>query len=419
MDRDVVLVTIDCWRYDAIDRMSNLQSHTDGFVSSEAICAAPATRGAFPAILHGLYYPRAYTDYYTLRSGGIVEILADNGYATGAVVGSNPYVSPWSEYFDWFWNDRMERSRSDSGLREALRGAGSRLRHAYNYIRLQSRVPAEDVARRARSWYVDQSRPRFLWMHLMDAHIPFLPGLRRGVSTGLLDTYRSHLQYMLDPDKTSDAALETLETLYWQSVQRLDERMGRVLEFVDDDAFVIVLGDHGEEFDHGKYGHARLYDECVRVPLLLSEPFAGTRDAIPRPMRQLDVGPTVLDALGYEVPDDWDGEAVDSAEPRSTFILNHSPMLGRAYAGLRTDGYKLIKTFEEDAETCLGTEAYDLVADEDERIDVYGRDPAVSDLEDRLDRFLDRDNIRSGMLERPSSRRSTAVEDRLRALGYK
>lgn len=429
MERDVVLLTIDCWRHDAIERMSNLRASTGQFRTSQAITAAPATRGAFPAILNGTYYPRAYEDYDTLRDGGLPELLGDRGYATGAVIGSNPFLSAWAEYFDHLWNDRMDSDGPESWFRDTVSRSISHSRHVSNYLRLRSRVPADEVARRARAWYTAREPPRFLWMHLMDIHIPFFPGLKRAFEVGLLDTYRSHLQFLRDPEQVSDAGFETLESLYWQSVAHLDEQLDRVLAFLEDDAFVVVLGDHGEEFDHGMYGHARLYDECIRVPLLMSETLASACGGVARPMRQLDVAPTVLDALGVPVPDEWDGRPVDAdvdadtgsdaTEPRPTFALNHSPMLERSYAAIRTDRYKVIKTFDEAVAECLETEAYDLVADEGERTDIYGRDGPVSELERELERFLDRDEIRSGIPEHPPAETSAAVEDRLRALGYR
>lgn len=420
--RDIVLITIDCWRHDAPSRMPTLSALTDDYERRDAICQAPATRGAFPALLASNYYPQVYSGFDTVKPDvrALPEALSDAGYATCGIVGSNPFLSTWSGAFDHFWNDRMDADNEDSTVREKIRASTSTLRHAYNYLRLESRVPATEVVDRAREWYEDQSGPRFLWMHLMDVHVPFFPGLRKGVDEGLIDGYRSHLRFMRDPDSLSPEEYEALERFYWRSVERLDEQLSEVLGFLDDDAHVVLTGDHGEEFDHGKYGHARLYDECVRVPLLsspgLSDSF-GDSDIL----RHLDIPATLLDAARCSVPDEWEGAPGDEADPFPAFMLNHSPQFGRTYGGIRTEQHKLFKTFDDETDETVGIEAYDIADDPEETSDLYDRDdpPAtITSLERRLDEFLARDGIRSGIHE-DARDAPQAVEDRLQALGYK
>ncbi|WP_135822876.1 sulfatase-like hydrolase/transferase [Halostella litorea] len=419
--RDVVLVTVDCWRHDAPARMPNLAALTEGYDRRDAICQAPATRGAFPALLSSKYYPQAYAGFDEVRRDveSLPEVLSAAGYETCGIVGSNPFLSTWGGDFDRFWNDRMDADADDEGVRGTLRAGASRLRHAYNYLRLRSRVPASEVASRGREWYESRSGPRFLWMHLMDVHVPFFPGLRKGMSEGLVDGYRSHLRFMRDPDSLSAEEYDALERFYWRSVERLDEQIDEVLGFLDDDALVVITGDHGEEFDHGGYGHARPYDECIRVPLLSSPGLAasfGDRETL----RHLDVPATIVDAVGCAVPDSWEGAPGDRADPFPAFTLNHSPQFGRTYGAVRTERYKLFKAFDDDTDELVGAEAYDLRDDPGETRNLYGQDPpaTVRTLESRLDGFLDREDIRSGIHEDPRNA-PEVVEDRLQALGYK
>ncbi|MHC4845174.1 MAG: sulfatase family protein, partial [Planctomycetota bacterium] len=68
---------------------------------------------------------------------------------------------------------------------------------------------------------------------------------------------------------------------------------------VFDDSIVIVLSDHGEEFfEHGRWQHEQLYDECLRVPLIVRLPggWGGGR-VIDAPVGLIDVMPTVLELL--------------------------------------------------------------------------------------------------------------------------
>src|SRR5207244_4218853 len=67
-----------------------------------------------------------------------------------------------------------------------------------------------------------------------------------------------------------------------------------------DDAMIVFLADHGEEFqDHGDWLHGRsVFDELVRVPLVVK--FPGRRDAgkrIGQQVRTVDILPTILEEM--------------------------------------------------------------------------------------------------------------------------
>lgn len=416
-NRDVVLVTIDCWRHDALRWMPNVQRRIDAdeYDAAEAVCAAPSTRGAFASIFAGQHYPHVYNGFDDVRDGveSLGAVLSGAGYATGGFVGSNPFLSAWESDFDEFWNDGLDITH-ESRVREGLRRVVSTLRNATNYLRIRGRVSADTVAARARDWYRSRSSPRFLWMHLMDPHIPFLPGTMRGLDAGPLSVYRAHWRFKRDPDALTDDDRKTLRECYRLSVEYLDTQVGAVLDFVDDNSLVILMGDHGEEFDHGAYGHARLYDETVRVPLLSRGVPAITDGDL---VRQIDVAPTVLSSLDLRIPDRMSGLPHDGSV-RDAFMLNHSPQMGNLYAGLRTDRYKIVRTMDAETDEVVRHEVYDLVADPAERVDLYD-EREFSDLVERLDSFLDVDGIREGIRESSRESAPAVVEDRLKALGYK
>ena len=81
-----------------------------------------------------------------------------------------------------------------------------------------------------------------------------------------------------------------------------------------DQTLVIVTSDHGEEFgEHGKVGwHSHsLYDELLRVPLLLKLPdsrHAGT--SVEQQVRGLDILPTLLELVGVEIPEQARGRSL-------------------------------------------------------------------------------------------------------------
>lgn len=413
--RDVVLVTVDCWRHDAPERMPNLRRMTAGFERGEAICQAAATNGVFPAILASRYVHDAYSppDFDSVAADVVPlpTVLSDAGYETSAFVGSNPFLGKWEPYFDTFWNDGM-RARDE----ERNRSTYTQFDRAKNLLTLEPRVTATEVATRARDWFESTDRPRFLWMHLMDTHGPYYPGLRRGRETGLFGVYRSLLRYARQGMAAPDGTLDTIRELYWQCVERLDEQIPTLLGFLPDDATVVVTADHGEELHHGYIGHARLYDECVRVPLFVRHHGGPTLDA---PLRQLDLAPTLAEWVGAEPPESWHGDPYDGA-PRESFQVNRSYVRGeeRLYTGLRTETAKLIEWYDASGRK-METELYDLVSDPEERTPLEVRELAGGEsLEQRLSAF----RRRTGPVETLHSSRpeaSSSVRRRLDELGYR
>src|SRR6185436_3425384 len=97
-------------------------------------------------------------------------------------------------------------------------------------------------------------------------------------------------------------------------------QIGRLLSHLDElgyaeNTIVMVVADHGEEFlDHGRWGHweSNLYDEIVRVPLIIRMPAsAGPRGQVIRQqVSLLDLMPTILDLGGCPLPKDLVGASL-------------------------------------------------------------------------------------------------------------
>src|SRR6185369_11796613 len=66
---------------------------------------------------------------------------------------------------------------------------------------------------------------------------------------------------------------------------------------------IIVAADHGEEFDEhgGRYHGSTLYDEQLRIPLIISIPGIASH-VVDGPVELLDIAPTLLNLLDIPVP---------------------------------------------------------------------------------------------------------------------
>ena len=99
-----------------------------------------------------------------------------------------------------------------------------------------------------------------------------------------------------------------LHGLYKAGIRYTDDRLARLFEGLRksgllDRSIVVIMSDHGEEFfEHGRWQHEQLFEECLRVPLFIRLPggvAGGTR--IDTPVSLMDIMPTVLDLLEVDV----------------------------------------------------------------------------------------------------------------------
>ena len=434
MNKDILLLTIDCWRTDTLDRMPRFKktSERKGLTEDCILCQSSATSGVLAGFLASQYPPQAYSEKGTTRESvrSIASKLGSIGYKTGAVIGSNPYPNLWANDFDFFWNDGLS-DREENSSNKILE---KNLYHKYNlhrikYLLLQQKVSAKKVASVAERWYNNQDDPVFLWIHLNDIHEPYLPGLSRGMDVGLLNTYRAYIAHERRRESMSETMLNIHRELYSKSVDLLDSRLPRILNIVDENSNIIIMGDHGQEFEHGIHMHARMYDEVIQVPLFIRWSFDNDQDLNLENARQIDIPPTILQSLGRDRPQRWEGNPLQKSRPQSSFSIGHSPYLGKTFTAIREDEKKLIKNFDLDTGEGLSKEYYNIAEDPDETNDKYGTVKEIKELENKLDDWLARDDIRLTNLEtRPDLAVSAStdhdedpdnrVSNRLRELGY-
>ncbi len=410
MVQDLVLLTVDSWRHDTTDLVPNLSRQLSG--QTEAICAGAATNWVFPAILNSRYYPDAYEPDGTLRSDitSLPEMLSEVGFATGGFVACNPYVSKWKDQFDVFWNGGLATESGEwySSTIEKWLSRG------YRTALLKKRVSASEIAQRASAWYTQQDGPRFLWLHLMEPHLPYYPGIQRAREIGLVKTYRSILSYQQHHDDTPAEAMNVQRALYNQCVELFDAHVPDLLNFVDSDAAIVALGDHGEEFDHGHYDHERLYDECVRVPVFFENmPQLQTTGSV----RQIDLAPAMLRRAGIDVPEDWTGTGIALLNDKPALMLTPQDDAKLLHAGGRTGTTKLIKSFNQKTGELVNTEAYDVSSDPNETENIYPNG-VDGKLEERLDEFITEYKPALEM-NATTGIESEVVASRLEDLGYK
>ncbi len=208
---------------------------------------------------------------------------------------------------------------------------------------------------------------------------------------------------------------------YLRCVAAVDESMGRVLDWLDDaglaeDTIVVYTSDQGFFLgDHGWFDKRFMYEESLRMPLLVRYPRAvpagETRDAM---VLNLDFAPTLLDYAGVAAPPDTQGRSFRPVCERArvegwrdAFYYRYWEHLSAisvcAHYGVRTARHKLIHYYGEGLGTTGSSaesmtpewELFDLAADPQELINVY-QDPRYADVRAELTRLLHRLKAEAG-----------------------
>ena len=105
-----------------------------------------------------------------------------------------------------------------------------------------------------------------------------------------------------------------------------------------EDTIFVLYGDHGEGFrEHGRYMHGdNPYEEGLRVPLLIHAPgWFENGERAKGLSSQIDVLPTVLEMLGYEVAGEYPGYSLLHPLPEDRTLMSSCVYPYRCMASLK------------------------------------------------------------------------------------
>jgi arylsulfatase A-like enzyme len=392
--RNAVLVVFDTLRADRLSSYGNPRPTSpvldalarEGASFETVVSNAPWTLPAMVGLMTG-EYPTARTYQAGLHRSLVAELEAA-GFATAAFT-EGAFVS--RRYgFELGFQEFREHEGSVPFLLDAPREA--------------AQDPDRGIEKTfgwARQWLAEHAHERrfFLLVHSYEPHVPyrrrtFADGMPRGrlgptfEAGAAIEVKRSEQV----PDPTE---LAYIRALYDGGVAACDRALGDLLAEltrlgIAEQTLVVVTSDHGEDLGDrvpprpGNHGHA-LYDEQLRVPLILRDPtrrFEVRR--VSAQVRLVDVMPTVLDLLGLPAAAGREGRSLlpllrgDEEEPRLAWseIPHHALIDEGVRWAVRTGSHKLIVT--PPAQRGRGEarlELYDLETDAGERSNLAASDP--------------------------------------------
>jgi arylsulfatase A-like enzyme len=266
---DVLLITVDALRWDRLGAYGHRGGLTPaidalarrGVVVERAYCTTPHTSYSLASLMTGKYFRGVSALGTQRRHETIASQLRSRGYATAA------FFPPAVFAVD---AERLSNLRTD--------GFG------FTY-REEEYASARDRVSSALRWL--EQRPShqrtFLWVHLFEPHESYEahPGSRVPGGASVASRYDSEIAAV-------DDAVQALIDGY----QRLRRRSA-----------IFITADHGEEFgEHGGRFHGTtLYDEQVRVPLILFVPGLAPR-RVRGPASHVDLLPTLIAGVGAPRP---------------------------------------------------------------------------------------------------------------------
>ena len=229
--------------------------------------------------------------------------------------------------------------------------------------------------------------------------------------------------------------VSALKQGYKRAIAKADRFLGGVLRILEEadlaeKTLIVVTGDHGDSFNEhgeidrasdGRYEHGQfLYDNVLRVPLIFFCPgrrFSRTYDT---QIQQIDIAPTLLEALGIEHDGTMDGSSlwsnsiIGATPPKETFAFSEvvRESLNVELRCVRSRSHKLLRDYK--SNTC---ELYDLRVDPEEKNDLYPTDQCAEKtiLLDRLQAFSESRSIDKASYTDAEQQR---IQTTLRNLGY-
>lgn len=271
-------------------------------------------------------------------------------------------------------------------------------------------------------------RPWLCWINWQDPHPAFTcpepyysmfdrktieipPGYREGGGRNKPRRLKNWQANSLAPQATDEEIRNAIAT-YMGQVRYVDDSVGRILAALeetgqDKNTLVVFFADHGELLgDQGAFHKIGVfYESLTRIPVIIRHPEGKYRGIFQGLVEEVDLAPTILEALGFPVPLTFVGKSLHQKLINGMMEKEHGRPTALVEAGLQaptwptpvgfnqkapfapnnfgpgamiTDGRYKLSVYYDDI-----CELYDLSEDPRE-LDNRFEDPELEDVKNRL-----------------------------------
>ena len=448
---NILLLTVDCWRADYLGEQGDDDSPTPfidilasrSAVFQQAIACGGWTRPSLTAMFSSTQASLYGGPLGKLSSQRpmLPVLLQEHGYDTAGFT-TNPQVGKlfgFEHGFNTFVDCEPDGTFAGPGWAR-INGAQKLLqkplthsvlnRLGVNSLPPEITVPANQLSELAADWMVQpRKQPFFLWAHFMDAHWPYHNLRKPYTPSEAAQSWRDiNLMYRISGEHgrmyPGNEQVARLRQLYGEAISFVDQWIGYLIYHLQssevlDRTVVILTSDHGEEFyEHGRWGHYQMYDESLRVPLLVHIPERAKNTHVTQQVSLLDIAPTILSLANINIPAEMKG--VDL----KCYLDDQSNPPQDAYAeSIWSDNYRLAIRNERfkyiyDQKRAPDCELYDLQEDPGEKRNIYDPHTSIAQKFDEKRKRIESLAEKTSQGARKSAKLDPAMLERLRALGY-
>ena len=348
---NILLLTIDTLRADTLGYAGYHKPITpnidklaaQGIRFTQAITPGSWTQAAFPGII---------TSTYACMYGGClgrlsperpspVKIMGDEGGYETAAFSTSPLLSRTYGYDRKFQRFNDLNPGEKSPKIRGVKGGQALLRQpiVHQLVKLFGQnwrppklyATAAELNEMAMPWLESVNEPFMAWLHYMDVHWPYHLEDTLTKPKEIADAWAdlSHLHEVnwygapVSPEQKARYV-----RLYEEAIAYTDAQIGKLMDFLDEtglaeNTVVVLVSDHGEEFmERRHWGHVELnlYDEILKVPMLMRIPGVAGNQVIGQQVSTMDIMPTLLELAGCRIPEKvlgkslvplWDGNPAD------------------------------------------------------------------------------------------------------------
>jgi arylsulfatase A-like enzyme len=307
--RNLLFISLDTVRQDHLSVYGYFKETTPqlkayarrGSIFTNAYAQATLTNPSHGSMFTGLYPVThgSLSNQSRLKDQQITlaEILLEQGFRTAGFTSGFPLngrISGLHQGFELYDDELQETEPGGGGLRRYRRTGKQSITHALAWLQ-----------------GLDKGERFFLFLHLYDAHGPYLPSPEY-LAALPKSSLGPALEHVPNYQKVSDSQWPPIENLnqyidrYDAQLRYLDDQIATLLQGIDlTQTIVVIVGDHGETLgerastwwalDHG----GRVFEEQTRIPLVLLTP-SKTPRRITDAVQTVDLFSTLVEMLELE-----------------------------------------------------------------------------------------------------------------------
>jgi len=309
--------------------MTGLYPHTSGCTANNI--PLPESVPTLVELLDDREYTCGYHGKWHLGD----EIFPQHGFADWISIedGYRKYYRPNQDrsahcsYYHWLLAQGFTPSSGEPDFAAFGRGESARFPAPYSKPDFLARTASRFIRE-------NRDRPFALFVNYLEPHMPFFGPYDDMYAPDAIDL-PANFDTPPHPDEplkcrllreryakgfgeqelATEAGWRRLIANYWGLVSLVDESVGRILASLtdcglDNNTIVVFTSDHGDMMgSHRLLAKTVMYEEAVRVPLLMRAPGLGAA-RVEAPVSQIDLVPTLLDLMGRPPADGLPGRSL-------------------------------------------------------------------------------------------------------------